>query len=124
EQQAIRATPGGYPQAIRKALEGYPRVLPLLEQAAACPDYNPELPYAGGPEALLASVLDQVQRFREYTNTLRAQASLLRAQGKRDEALRSCLVSFQLTRHLEREPVLISYLVVAACRAVAIREVN
>jgi hypothetical protein len=124
QQKAIRAIPGGYPQAIRLALEAYPHVLPLLEQAAACPDYNPELAYTAGPEPLLESVLSEVQEFRRFTNILRAQASFLSAQGKGDDALRICLVSFRLTRHLEREPLLISYLVVVACRAVAIGQVN
>jgi hypothetical protein len=111
-------------KAIRAALDAHPRVLPLLEQAAACPDYNPELPYATGPQTLQNSLLTDLQEFRNYANILRAQASALRAQGKRDEALHTCLVSFRLTHHLEREPLLIPYLVVAACRSVAIGEVN
>src|SRR5438552_5328898 len=111
-------------KAIRTALEAYPRVLPLLEQAAACPDYNPELPYSAGPGAFMNSFLTEVQQFRSYTNILDAQFRSLRAQGKRDEAVRSCLVNLRLTRRLEREPILISYLVVLACRAVAIGEIN
>ena len=111
-------------KAVQAALDAYPRVPLLLEQAAACPDFNPELPYAADPQALQNSFLTDLQEFRGYANILRAQASSLRAQGKRDEALRSCLVCFRLTRHLEREPSLISYLVVAACRSVAIHEIN
>jgi hypothetical protein len=120
EQESIRAAQKAYPRAF----QAYPHVLPLLEQAAACPDYNLELAYAAGPDALLKDVLTEVQRFREYTNILQKQASSLRAQGKRDEALHGCLVSFRLTRHLEREPLLIPYLVVAACRSVAVAEIN
>jgi hypothetical protein len=112
-------------KATRTALDAYPRVLPLLEQAAACPDFEPELDYAAGPVAVQNSMLNgEVQRFRQYTRILHAQASSLRAQGKRDEALHWCLVSFRLTHHLEHEPLLIPYLVVAACRSVAIHEVN
>src|SRR5262249_47025626 len=77
-----------------------------------------------GPDGFMDSLLTEVQQFRSYTNILHAQARFLRAQGKRDEAARSCLVSLRLTRHLEREPLLISYLVVMACRAVAIGEIN
>jgi hypothetical protein len=111
-------------KAIGAALEAYPRVLPLLEQAAACPDYNPGLPYAAGPQPLMSSLLTEAQQFRPYANILRAHASSLRAQGKRDEALRCCLVSFRLSRHLEREPMLMSYLCVLNCRSVALEDIN
>jgi hypothetical protein len=69
-------------------------------------------------------LLTDLQEFRSYANILRAHASALRAQGKRDEALSTCLVCFRLAHHLEREPLLIPYLVVEGCRSVAIDEVN
>jgi hypothetical protein len=112
-------------KAIRAALDAYPRVLPLLEQAAACPDYDPELDYAAGPQVVQNSILDgELQRFRQYTRILHSRARSLRAQAKQDDALHSCLVIFRLTRHLERTPLLIPYLVAEACRSVAIHEAN
>jgi hypothetical protein len=120
EQKLLRAIHRAYPSAFN----AYPHVVPLLEQAAACPDCNLELAYTAGPDALLKDVFTEVQRFREYTNILQKQASALRAQGKQDEALHWCLVSFRLTRLLEREPLLIPYLITAACRSVAIAESN
>jgi hypothetical protein len=111
-------------KAIGAALEAYPRVLPLLEQAAACLDYNPGLPYAGGPQLLMSSLLTEANKFRPYANILHTHASSLRAQGKRDEALRCCLVILRLTRQLEREPLLMSYLCVLSCRSVAIEDIN
>ena len=108
---------------ICAAFDAYPRVLPLLDVAAACPDYNPGLPYAADPQTLQNSLLTDVAEFRNYGNIL-PHTSRVCAQGKRDEALRACLVCFRLTHHLEREPLLIPYLVVAALRSVAIGEVN
>ena len=33
-------------KAIKTALDAHPNVMPLLEQAAACPDYDPQLDYS------------------------------------------------------------------------------
>jgi hypothetical protein len=110
--------------ALAAALGKYPHLLPLLEQAAACPDCNLELAYAGGPHVLQEGLLDKVQKFRGYAWVLRAHAQCLCAQGKRDDALSACLVGLRLSRHAERDPLLIAYLVVLSCRAQAIHDAN
>jgi hypothetical protein len=111
-------------KAARAAMEAYPRVIPLLEQSAACPDYRPDIDFSADPQLLTEKVIEEVQQFRLHARILRQQSILLRDQGKRDDALRASLVSLRLTRHLERAPLLITCLVEVACRSVAIGQIN
>lgn len=112
-------------KAVRAGFAAYPHILPLLQQAADCPDCNLDLSYDSNPTVLMDELLTTVQRFRVSAKVLQWHARLLRHDGKLDEAMRSCLVGFRLSRQLEREPpFLISYLVVIACRVVAVNEAN
>lgn len=108
-------------KVVRAALAAYPKVLPLLEQAAACPDYDAELDYTLPAQEFLAKALDVVQRPRAAARVLHYQATLLVAEGKRDEAVRTALQIFRLASHFDRNPLVVSYLVSIAVRAQGIR---
>lgn len=111
-------------KTIRSSLETYPKVIPLLEQAAACEDYDPQLDYTVGPAAFLAGTVDHVSHPRTVARVLRARVPLLLADGKREEAIRTCLVMFRLCRHFDRQPMVVGYLVSLACRGVAVEASN
>jgi tetratricopeptide (TPR) repeat protein len=111
-------------KAIRSALETYPKVIPLLEQAAARGDYDPQLDYTVGPDAFLEGYLDGVSERRAVVRVLRARVLLLLADGQREEAIRTCLVMFRLCRHFDHQPLLIGYLVSLACRGDAVEASN
>jgi hypothetical protein len=120
---------GRLTEAERKAAQAvfaaHPNVLPLLEQAAACPDCNWERDYSVDTQTFMRNLLDEVQESREYVRVLTARARLLAATGKRPEALHACLLIFRLARHQEREPSLIvGHLVVNALRAVGVDAAN
>lgn len=103
---------------------GRPELLPLLEKAAACPDYDTQLNFKQPPSLLLAAFMDQVLRHRDVTRVLRAHSALRLAQGRNDEALADEVLTLRLTRHWSRDPLLIGYLVTTACEAVAIDGAN
>ena len=111
-------------KAIRSALRAYPKVIPLLEQAAACPDYNPDVDYTAGLQAVQQSLWDRVQSMRVLARMLKARARLLAAEGDREAAVRTCILLLRLDRRLEREPFLINYLVTIAIRTVAVETAN
>jgi hypothetical protein len=111
-------------RTIRSALETYPKVIPLLEQAAACGDYDPQLDYTVGPDAFLKGYLDEMSDRRTVARVLRNRVPLLLADGEREEAIRNCILMFRLSRHFDHEPMLIGYLTTLACRGIAVEASN
>lgn len=111
-------------KAIREALEAHPNVLPLLEQAAAAPGYDPGLDYSLAPDKLTAQLMEQTRSQRAVARVLRAQALLLIAEGKRDEAVHTAVLLLQLARHFDRSPLLVNYLVSAVIRGIAVDTAN
>src|SRR5580704_12817167 len=47
-------------KTVKAAFASYPNVIPLLEQAAACPDYDAQLDYTLPSEEFLSKMLDGV----------------------------------------------------------------
>jgi hypothetical protein len=111
-------------KTIRSTLETYPKVIPLLEQAAACPDYDPQLDYTLRPADFMAASLPDIKSMRGAVRILRFRVLLLLSEGQREEAMRSCLVMFRLCRHFDHTPILAGYLVSLACRSVAVEATN
>ncbi len=113
-------------ETIKAAFAAYPNVLPLVQRAATCPDYNPGRDYNVPPQELLQKILDdkEMGRFRGAGRMLRRKAVLLVAEGKRDEAVRNALSIFALARHLDRNSLRVEYLLAGALRGMAIETVN
>jgi len=109
---------------IESAFKAYPNVIPLLQQAAECPDYDPQLDYTVGSQVFLTNSLSHLQNLRPAYRLLAARVHLLVSQGDREEALRTCLTIFRLSRHFGREPMMFGYLVAVACRSVGIVAAN
>lgn len=114
--------PPGDREKIGKLLAAYPKVWPLLEQAAACPNYDPEIDYTVG--SLVNRKLDELNRHRSAFRVMRARSAWLVSQGRGDEAIQTMLVMLRLSRHLQREPLLIGYLVAVACGGTAMQGAN
>ena len=73
--------PPGDREKIGKLLAAYPKVWPLLEQAAACPDYDPEIDYTVG--SLVNRKLDELNRHRSAFRVMRARSALAGIAGPR-----------------------------------------
>lgn len=108
---------------IQSALEAHPDVIPLVQQAANCADYDPELDYSLGPRQFMNSI-ERLSGLRSPIRLLKARTLLLKSQGDLEEALRNSMLIFRLCRHYDREPMLVGYLVGAACRGVGVEAAN
>ena len=106
-------------KTIRAALDAYPKAIPLLERAAACPDYDAQLDYSLPPQEFNSQLFDVLRKFRGDARVLSYRTYLLSAEGKHDEFARSALILFRLSRHLDRNPMLVGYLVAIVARGVA-----
>ena len=106
---------------VQAVFDAHPKVIPLLEQAAACPDYDAQLDYTVPTDVFLANqLLPTVQKCRGDARILQIRAKLLSSEGNRDEAVRTALATFRLARHFERNPMITGYLVAMAVRGIAV----
>ena len=109
---------------LEKLFAAYPRVLPLLEQAADCPDSDSQLDVSLPPTSFLESYMNRPEKHRLVNRVLRTRCALLLSKGRVDEALTNQILMLRLTRHWRREPLIITYLVTAVCELGAMEGVN
>ncbi len=110
---------------LEKLYAAYPKVMPLLEQAGACPDADPQLDYTQPPMTrFLEPFLEHTSKHRLLYRVLRARSALLLSKGRRDDALAAQLSALRLARHWRREPLLIGYLVTTVCEQQAMDGIN
>jgi hypothetical protein len=117
------------PAQIQKALKtvflAYHDVIPLLQQAAACPGYDPKLDCTLPAEQFLATLLSlPFQEIRADVRVLEFRARLLLAEGNNDEALRTAIILFRLARHWSHNPMIIGYLVTVTIQNIAVDYAN
>jgi hypothetical protein len=111
-------------KAIQAAFDAHPDVVPLLEQAAACSAYAPEVDCSAGPDQFLSSLMDSLSMMSATRRVLEAQVRLLIAQGKQKEALQTSLTLSRFGRHIQQEPTSYRYLFAAACHSTAVTCAN
>ena len=98
-------------KAVRAVLDAHPEVISLIEQAAACPDYDAGLDYALPPQEFQEQLLKVVQDFAGVRRVLYIRAVLLASEGRRDQAVRTALMIFRLAHHCDRNPTILGHLV-------------
>ncbi len=111
-------------ERLEKLFAAHPQFLPLLEQAADCPDSDPQLDTTLPRTRFLQECLDLAGRHRPLSRVLKARSALLMSQGRPDDAVAAQLLALRLARHWRREPMLIGFLVTASGEYVAIEEIN
>ncbi len=109
---------------IQAAFGAHPDVLPLLQQAAACPNYDPNIDYTVDPMQFLFDVSSGFDLASPIWRILWARVQLLVWQGKREDALQTCFTLSRLARHFERHPMGVGYVVSCACHWIAINCAN
>jgi hypothetical protein len=119
---------GPVPEKMRKAMTAiyaaHPKAIELLQQAANCPDYDPQLDFSLSPEQLISQLLPVVQGLRGDARVLCYRARLLETDGNSNEAARLAIATFRLARHFERNPILVSYLVALTIQDMATNVAN
>jgi len=111
-------------ERLEKLFAAYPRVIPILEQAAECPDSDPELDGTLPPTRFLESYMEHSNKHRLLYRVLRARSVLLLANGRADDALATQMLTLRLTRHWRHEPLIVGYFVTLACEQMAMAGVN
>lgn len=112
-------------KVLKSALDAHPNVIPLLERAAACPDYYAQLDYAvPADEFIEKQLIPLPMKVRTVARVLRYRGRLLLAEGNRDDAVRTSLVLLRLADHLERNPSLLMYFVSLTFRYIAVDTAN
>ena len=117
-------TPAQIQKALKAAFSAYPDVIPLLQQAGACPDYDAQLDYTLPPEQFLAKMLPVIQEIRGDARVLQFRVRLLMAEGNYDEAVRTALILFRLAQHCSHNPTIVGYLVTATIQGIAVQSAN
>jgi hypothetical protein len=107
-------------QALATVFKAHPKVIPLLEQAAACPDYQAALDYTADTKQFAEQLCSNVMKFRDCARALYYRSQLMVAEGRRDEAVRSALLILPLARHLDRNPLVIDHMVALTLREMTI----
>ncbi len=108
-------------KTIKTAFDSYPKVLPLLEQAAACEEYDPQIDYAAFVSDLDS---DRLSKHRVPVRVLYVRVYYLLAVKQYDEALRDSILIMRLARHFEQEPMIVGYLVAVACKTMGLQAAN
>jgi hypothetical protein len=113
---------------IKKTLEAvflaYPKVIPLLQQAAECSDYDAQLDYTRLPWDLLSDALSAQNILRGDMRVLTLRVRLLVAERNYEEALQTVLVMFRLAHHSEHFPGVNGLYLVTTFRRMAIQQAN
>jgi hypothetical protein len=108
---------------IEDALKAHSSLFPLLEQAAACPDFDSQLDYTLPPYKVIVSAINNntFSLFRSAARCVEAKVQVLLSKGDRDEAMRSGILMLQLSRQLEREPELSAYFTSIAIKGMGLQ---
>ncbi len=109
---------------LERLFNAYPKVMPLLEQAADCPDSDPQLDCTLPFSRFLQPMMDRTSKHRLIYRVLRARSAMLLSKGRADDALATQVLALRLTRQWRREPALIGYFVTLACEQTAIDGAN
>jgi hypothetical protein len=109
---------------LEKLFAAYPKVMPLLEQAADCPDNDPQLDCSLPTTRFLELYFKRPEKHRLTNRVMLARSAWLLSKGRADDALATQLVTLRLTRQWRREPLMIGYLVTVACELGAMESAN
>jgi hypothetical protein len=107
-------------KAMQAAFASHPNAIPLLEKAAECPHYDPQLDYSKAPQQFLKEYLESSQDVRRPIRVLDYRVVMLLMDEQREEAFQTCLTMLRLARHFDPRPLVINFLVTLAVRGVTI----
>ncbi|HEX4142055.1 MAG TPA: hypothetical protein VHY91_00780 [Pirellulales bacterium] len=118
-----RPTPA-FVESMRAALAAYPEAIALIEEASNCPDYDPQLDFQADTASFLDAQLEQMQSCRNILRVCNYRLLVQLDEGRREEALQTCLMMFRLARLYDRGPLLVSYVPVFVVCGLAVRDTN
>ena len=117
-------TPAPIQKALKDVFSANPALIPLFQQAAACPDYDAHVDFTVSPGKFLVTASPDTQLFRWGIHVLQYRVRLLLAEGNHDEAARTGLLIARLGRLYERTPFLLGYLIAITAEDAALDALN
>jgi hypothetical protein len=111
-------------KVVKASLAAHSNVMRLLEQAAACPEYDTQLDYTLTPDEFQKSLVDVTLKIRAVARVLHHRADLLVAEGNHDEAVRTAVLLLRLDRHFDGNPTVVGYLAALVVRGMAVQSAN
>lgn len=111
-------------QTVKASFAAHPKVMGLLQQAAACPEYEAPLDYTLPPDKFQENLAAVTRRIAGVARVLCRRVDMLVAEGNRNEAVRTAVLLLQLARHFDRNPTAAGHLAALAVREVAIQSAN
>ena len=109
---------------LERVFEAHPDLIPALTKAARAPRYGVRIEDASSVDGFIQARLDRGEFHRSIGRILSLRVKLLNDKGEHDAALETSITLFQLARHFDREPSMMSYLVALATRHMAIASAN
>ena len=110
------ALPARHRRAIRTLIS---RFLPLSAKRG-----NPHLNFQTDSHSFFDVLIEEIQYCRTALRVCNFSVLVQLDEGHPEEAMRTCLAMFRLTRLLDRDPMIISQLVSIAIRGVAAGDAN
>jgi hypothetical protein len=111
-------------EKLEKLFAAHPGVIPILEQAADCPDSDPELDDKLSPSQFTELCMERSNKHRTLYRVMDARSAMLLSKGRIEDALATQILMLRLTRRVRREPFIFGYLATLACEQVAMDWVN
>ncbi|REK12349.1 MAG: hypothetical protein DWQ37_12355 [Planctomycetota bacterium] len=121
---ATMEAPESLQQVLQRVFVEHDDAIELLDEAAAQDAFDPQLDYDQSPTAFLEDYLPTMQQVRRPLRVLNYRVAMLLTDGKREEALDTCLTMFKLCRHFDERPLMVAHLVSIAVRGVAVAATN
>jgi hypothetical protein len=120
---------GSYPPdslvQIKGLIAAYPRILPLLEQAASCPEFSFQEDLTQGVgESFHIWSMPNISLIRGSTRYLNVYAELLLSEGNREKSLELSITSLKLSRHIKKDHLTVNHLVATAMGNIALVRSN
>jgi hypothetical protein len=120
-----RLMPAEIQKSVGTVFNAHPKVIPLLEQAAACPGYDAQFDYTvSSREFLDTQLLRAVPRRRSVGRVLLVRSRLLTSEGNRDEAVRTSVAIFRLARYFDGDAMVVGCLLAMAIRLYGVDAAN
>ncbi|HTU25206.1 MAG TPA: hypothetical protein VMF30_07405, partial [Pirellulales bacterium] len=105
---------------MRAAFAAHPEAVPLLIQAANCPDYIPQIDFHNDPDPFVEDPFGRIRGARNVFHVLGFRVMVQLAEGQASEAFETCLAMFRLARFYDRNPAIVGELICLAQRGYAI----
>jgi len=110
--------------AIRDILSHYVNLPQALDTASRCKGYTSQIDYTVADTQVLTELTASVGGIRTAIRFLRWKITVMLAEGKQEEAVKTGLVTLRLARHFDDEPAMINGLAAIAVRGVAVDSLN